>query len=60
MQRRGLISNVGLWPTAILNQHVSKYAFGRGGGGHKKSTLCTLVKMMAIMDDPLVKDEKAK
>ena len=30
----------------------SKYAFGRGGGGHKKSTLCTLVKMVTIMDDP--------
>ena len=30
----------------------SKYAFGRGS--HKKSTLCTLVKMMTIMDDPLV------
>ena len=32
----------------------SKYAFGRGGEGvTKKSTLCTLVKMMTIMDDPL-------
>ena len=29
----------------------SKYAFGRGS--QKKSTLCTLVKMMTIMDDPL-------
>ena len=33
----------------------SKYAFGRGGGGHKKSTLCMLVIMMTIMDDPLVR-----
>ena len=33
----------------------SKYAFGRGEGVTKKSTLCTLVKMMTIMDDPLVK-----
>ena len=31
----------------------SKYAFGRGEGVTKKSTLCTLVKMMTIMDDPL-------
>ena len=31
----------------------SKYAFGRGMGVTKKSTLCTLVKMMTIMDDPL-------
>ena len=31
----------------------SKYAFGRGGEGvTKNSTLCTLVKMMTIMDDP--------
>ena len=28
----------------------SKYSFGRGS---QKSTLCTLVKMMTIMDDPL-------
>ena len=31
----------------------SKYAFGRGEGVTKKNTLCTLVKMMTIMDDPL-------
>ena len=31
----------------------SKYAFGRGEGVTKKSTLCTLEKMMTIMDDPL-------
>ena len=30
----------------------SKYAFGRGEGVTQKSTLCTLVKMMTIMDDP--------
>ena len=30
----------------------SKYAFGRGVT--KKSMLCTLVKMMTIIDDPLV------
>ena len=33
MQRRGLISNVGLWPTAILNQHFQSTLLG---GGHKK------------------------
>ena len=31
----------------------SKYAFERGEGVTKNSTLCTLVKMMTIMDDPL-------
>ena len=31
----------------------SKYAYGRGEGVTKKSALCTLVKMMTIMDDPL-------
>ena len=30
----------------------SKYSFEREGGGHKKSTLCTLLKMLTIMDDP--------
>ena len=37
----------------------SKYAFGRGEGVTKKSTLCTLVKMMTIMDDPLGRNEFA-
>ena len=54
MQRRGLISNVGLWPTAILNQHFQSTLLGGGEGVTKKSTLCTLVKMMTIMDDPLL------
>ena len=54
------ISNAGLQPpvygacTAILiwvipNQHFKSTLLG---GGHKKSMLCTLVKMMTIMDDP--------
>ena len=30
----------------------SKYSFGREGGGHKKSALCTLFIMLAIMGDP--------
>ena len=30
----------------------SKYSFGREGGGHKKSALCTLFIMLTIMDDP--------
>ena len=33
MQRRRLISNVGLCPTAILNQHFQSTLLG---GGHKK------------------------
>ena len=52
-----------LFRTTVMHCHFdmdysestfSKYAFGRGGEGFtKKSTLCTLVKMMTIMDDPL-------
>ena len=58
-----LISNASLQPpvydvglyTALLirvipNQHFKSTLLG---GGTKKSTLCTLVKMMTIMDDPL-------
>ena len=34
----------------------SKYSFGREGGGKKKSTLCTLLIMLIIMDErPLVR-----
>ena len=34
--------------------HLHLYTFkGEGGGGQKKCTVCTLVKMMTIMDDPL-------
>ena len=32
------------------------YAFRRGEGVSEKSTLCTLVKMAIIMDDPLDKN----
>lgn len=32
--------------------HLELYSFE--GGGLKKSTLCTLVKMLKIMDDPLL------
>ena len=38
----------------------SKYAFGRGEGVTKKSTLCTLVKMLTIMDDPLLQPSLAQ
>ena len=59
-----LISNAGLQPpvfdacAAILicvipNQHFKSTLLGGGEGVTKKSTLCTLVKMMTIMDDPL-------
>ena len=39
--------------TAILNQHFQSTLLGGGEGVTQKSTLCTLVKMMTIMDDPL-------
>ena len=42
--------------TAILNQHFQSTLLGGGDGVTKKSTLCTLVKMMTIMDDPLVEN----
>ena len=59
-----LISNASLQPpvydvyTALLirvipNQHFKSTLLGGGEGVTKKSTLCTLVKMMTIMDDPL-------
>ena len=35
--------------------HLHLYTF-KGEGGQKKCTVCTLVKMMIIMDDPLVND----
>ena len=43
--------------TAILNQHFQSTLLGGGEGVIKKSTLCTLVKMMTIMDDPLGRNE---
>ena len=36
-------------------QHLHWYTFKGEGGGQKKCTVCTLVKMMIIMDDPLSK-----
>ena len=36
-----------------LKSTFSKYSFGREGGVTKKSTLCTLLIMLIIMDDPL-------
>ena len=36
----------------IPNQHLKSTLLGGGEGITKKSTMCTLVKMMTIMDDP--------
>ena len=33
-------------------QHLNLYTFKGEEGGQKKCTVCTLVKMMIIMDDP--------
>ena len=38
--------------TGSVKSTFSKYSFGREGGGHKKSALCTLFIMLTIMDDP--------
>ena len=46
------IMNIFLGPVTVHYREVLLYAFGRGEGVTKKSTLCTLVKMMTIMDDP--------
>ena len=37
----------------LFRINIFKVRFWDGGGVTKKSTLCTLVKMMTIMDDPL-------
>ena len=38
--------------TGSVKSTFSKYSFGREGGGHKKSALCTLFIMLTNMDDP--------
>ena len=38
--------------TLSVKSTFAKYSFGREGGGHKKSALCTLFIMLTIMDDP--------
>ena len=40
--------------TSLTNQHFYSTLFSRGEGVCGKSTLCTLVKMMKIMEGPLV------
>ena len=45
----------GHFDMGIPNQHFKSTLLGGGEGVTKKSTLCTLVKMMTIMDDPLPK-----
>ena len=39
--------------TGSLKINIFKVLFSEGGrGSHKKSTLCTLLVMLTIMDDP--------
>ena len=38
--------------TGSVKSTFSKYYFGREGGGHKRSALCTLFIMLTIMYDP--------
>ena len=38
--------------TGSVKSTFSKYSFGREGGGHKNSALCTVFIMLTIMDDP--------
>ena len=37
--------------TGSVKSTFSKYSFGREGGGHRKSALCTLFIMLTIVDD---------
>ena len=39
--------------TGSLKKTIFKYSFGREGITHKKSTLCTLLMMLAILNSPL-------
>ena len=45
-----VLATVPVHETSLANQHFYSMLLGRREGVHKKSTLCTLVKMLKIMD----------
>ena len=48
-----VLATVPVLETSLANQHLyNSTLLGRGEGVCKKSTLCTLVKMLKIMDGP--------
>ena len=46
-----ILATVPVHETSLVNQHSYSMLLGRREGVHKKSTLCTLVKMLKIMDN---------
>ena len=55
--RRTLFKNIDYYVAfsygIVKNQHFQSTLLGGREGVTKKSTLCTLLKMLTIMDDPL-------
>ena len=47
-----VLATVPVFKASLANQHFYSTLLGRRKGICKKSTLCTLVKMLKIMDDP--------
>ena len=47
-----VLATVPVFEVSLANQHFYSTLLGRRKGVCKKSTLCTLVKMLKIMDDP--------
>ena len=48
-----VLASVSVHETSLANQHFYSTFLGRREGVCKKSTLCTLVKMLKIIDDLL-------
>ena len=48
-----ILTTVPVHETSLANQHFYSTLLGREEGVCKKSTLCTLVKVLKIMDGPL-------
>ena len=49
-----VLATVPVHEISLANQHFYSTLLGRREGVCKKRTLCTLVKMLKIMDGPLV------
>ena len=47
-----ILATVPVHETSLANQHFCSALLGRREGVWKKSTLCTLVKMLKIVDGP--------
>ena len=48
-----VLATTPVYETSLANQHFYSTLLGRREGVYKKSMLCTLVKMLKIMDSPL-------